>query len=280
MEEYNSRIIQAKQAIEQADYIIIGAGAGLSTAAGLLYSGEKFKKDFKEFIEKYHFEDLYSASFYNFKTQEEKWAFFAKMIKLNRYNETPLKLYQELYEIVKNKEYFVLSTNVDGQFYNSGFDRKKVFEIQGDYSYLQCENACHNKLYNNKELVEKWIHNTKNCKIPSNLIMKCPVCGGNMDMNLRKDENFVQDEHWYEMSQRYDEFLNKIQNKNVVLLEIGVGFNTPGIIRFPFEQMTANNVKTTLIRINKDYPLPMLEIRNRTISFDEDTNKIIEDLKE
>ena len=280
MEEYNSRIIQAKQAIKQADYIIIGAGAGLSTAAGLLYSGEKFKKDFKEFIEKYHFEDLYSASFYNFKTQEEKWAFFAKMIKLNRYNETPLKLYQELYEIVKNKEYFVLSTNVDGQFYNSGFDRKKVFEIQGDYSYLQCENACHNKLYNNKELVEKWIHNTKNCKIPSNLIIKCPVCGGNMDMNLRKDENFVQDEHWYEMSQRYDEFLNKIQNKNVVLLEIGVGFNTPGIIRFPFEQMTANNVKTTLIRINKDYPLPMLEIRNKTISFDEDTNKIIEDLKE
>lgn len=280
MEEYNSRIIQAKQAIKQADYIIIGAGAGLSTAAGLLYSGEKFKKDFKEFIEKYHFEDLYSASFYNFKTQEEKWAFFAKMIKLNRYNEIPLKLYQELYEIVKNKEYFVLSTNVDGQFYNSGFDRKKVFEIQGDYSYLQCENACHNKLYNNKELVEKWIHNTKNCKIPSNLIMKCPVCGGNMDMNLRKDENFVQDEHWYEMSQRYDEFLNKIQNKNVVLLEIGVGFNTPGIIRFPFEQMTANNLRTTLIRINKDYPLPMLEIRNRTISFDEDTNKIIEDLKE
>lgn len=110
--------------------------------------------------------------------------------------------------------------------------------------------------------------------------MKCPVCGGNMDMNLRKDENFVQDEHWYEMSQIYDEFLNKIQNKNVVLLEIGVGFNTPGIIRFPFEQMTANNLRTTLIRINKDYPSPMLEIKNKTISFDEDTNKIIEDLKE
>ena len=280
MEEYNSRIIQAKQAIKQADYIIIGAGSGLSTAAGLLYSGEKFEKDFKEFIEKYHFDNLYSASFYEFKTQEEKWAFFAKMIKLNRYNEKPLKLYQELYEIVKNKEYFVLTTNVDGQFYNSGFGKDKVFEVQGDYSYLQCENACHNKLYNNRDLVEKWLQNTKDCEIPSNLIMKCPVCGGNMDMNLRKDENFVQDEHWYEMSQRYDEFLNKIQNKNVVLVEIGVGFNTPGIIRFPFEQMTANNVKTTLIRINKDYPLPMLEIRNRTISFDEDTNKIIEDLKE
>ena len=280
MEEYNSIIIQAKQAIKQADYIIIGAGSGLSTAAGLLYSGEKFEKDFKEFIEKYHFDNLYSASFYEFKTQEEKWAFFAKMIKLNRYNEKPLKLYQELYEIVKNKEYFVLSTNVDGQFYNSGFDKDKVFEVQGDYSYLQCENACHNKLYNNKELVEKWLQNTKDCEISSNLIMKCPVCGGNMDMNLRKDANFVQDENWYNMSQKYEGFLAKTKNKNVVLLEIGVGFNTPGIIRFPFEQMTANNVKTTLIRINKDYPNPMLEIENKTISFDEDTNKIIEDLKE
>ena len=280
MEEYSSRILQAKQAIKQADYIIIGAGSGLSTAAGLLYSGEKFEKDFREFIEKYHFDNLYSASFYEFKTQEEKWAFFAKMIKLNRYNEKPLKLYQELYEIVKNKEYFVLSTNVDGQFYNSGFDKDKIFEVQGDYSYLQCENACHNKLYNNKELVEKWLRNTKNCKIPSDLVMKCPVCGGNMDMNLRKDANFVQDENWYRQSRKYEDFLSRSKGKNVVLLEIGVGFNTPGIIRFPFERMTAISEKTTLIRINKDYPNPMLEIKNKTISFDEDTNKIIEDLKE
>ena len=280
MEEYNLRILQAKQAIKQADYIIIGAGSGLSTAAGLLYSGEKFEKDFKEFIEKYHFEDLYSASFYNFKTQEDKWAFFAKMIKLNRYNEKPLKLYQELFEIVKEKEYFVLSTNVDGQFYNSGFDKEKVFEVQGDYEYLQCENACHDKLYNNKELVEKWLQNTKECKIPSNLVMKCPVCGGNMDMNLRKDANFVQDENWYKMSHKYEEFINGAQKRNLVLIEIGVGFNTPGIIRFPFEQITANNLKTTLIRINRDYPLPMLEIKDKTISFDEDTNKITKDLKE
>ena len=280
MEECSSRILQAKQVIKRADYIIIGAGSGLSTAAGLLYSGEKFEKDFKEFIEKYHLDNLYSASFYEFKTQEEKWAFFAKMIKLNRYNEKPLKLYQELYEIVKNKEYFVLSTNVDGQFYNSGFGKDKVFEVQGDYSYLQCENACHNKLYDNKELVEKWLRNTKNCKIPSDLVMKCPVCGGNMDMNLRKDANFVQDENWYRQSRKYEDFLSRSKGKNVVLLEIGVGFNTPEIIRFPFEQMTANSEKTTLIRINKDYPNPMLEIENKTISFDEDTNKIIEDLKE
>ena len=280
MEEYNLKILQAKQIIKQADYIIIGAGSGLSTAAGLLYSGEKFEKDFKEFIEKYHFKDLYSASFYEFETQEEKWAFFAKMIKINRYNEKPLNLYQELYEIIKNKDYFVLSTNVDGQFYNSGFDKDRVFEVQGDYSYLQCKKACHNKLYNNRELVKKWLENTKDCKIPSNLVMKCPVCGGDMEMNLRKDINFVQDENWYRESNKYEEFLARAKNKNVVLLEVGVGFNTPGIIRFPFEQMVANNKKTSLIRINKDYPMPMLEIKNKTISFDEDTNKIIKDLKE
>ena len=280
MEEYNSRILQAKQAIKQADYIIIGAGSGLSAAAGLKYSGEKFERNYKEFIEKYHFEDLYSASFYDFSSQEEKWAFFAKMIKLNRYNEKPLKLYQKLYEIIKDKNYFVLSTNVDGQFFNSGFDKDKVFEVQGDYCYLQCENACHNKLYYNKELVEKWIQNTVDCKIPSNLVMKCPVCGGNMDMNLRKDANFVQDSNWYDMSRKYDEFLGRTKDKNVVLLEIGVGFNTPGIIRFPFEQMTNNSKKTTLIRINKDYPSTMLEIKNKTILFNEDTNEIIEDLKE
>lgn len=280
MEEYNLRIAKAKQMIVEADYIIIGAGSGLSSAAGLEYSGESFETNFKDFIKKYNFSDLYSASFYDFKTQEEKWAFFAKMIEVNRYNKTPLKLYEDLYKIVKDKKYFVLSTNVDGQFYNSGFDESKVFEVQGDYQYLQCENACHNKLYDNKELVHKWLENTRDCKIPSELVMKCPVCGGNMDMNLRKDANFVQDENWYKQAERYKEFLKEAENKNVVLLEIGVGFNTPGIIRYPFEQMVKANSKTMLIRINKDYPMPMLDIKNKVISFDEDTSETIEDLKE
>ena len=280
MEKYNLRIIKAKQMIGDADFIIIGAGSGLSSAAGLEYSGESFETNFKDFIKKYNFTDLYSASFYDFKTQEEKWAFFAKMIEVNRYNKTPLKLYEELYKIAKDKNYFILSTNVDGQFYNSGFDENKIFEVQGDYGYLQCENACHNKLYDNKELVHKWIKNTKDCKIPSELVMKCPVCGGNMDMNLRKDANFVQDEKWYVQAERYKEFLKEAENKNVVLLEIGVGFNTPGIIRYPFEQMVKANDKIRLIRINKDYPMPMLDIRNKTVSFDENANKVIEDLEE
>lgn len=195
--EYRDRILKVRDLLKEADYVLIGAGAGLSVAAGMEYSGESFEKNYREFIDKYYFDDLYSASFYDFKTQEEKWAFFARMIKLNRYNDKPLQLYQELYELVRSKNYFVLSTNVDGQFYNSGFDAEKVFEIQGDYCFLQCENACHDKLYYNRELVEEWIQNTKDCRIPSALVMKCPVCGGNMDMNLRKDANFVQDKNWY-----------------------------------------------------------------------------------
>lgn len=279
MEEYNIRLQNAKQAINHADYILIGAGAGLSTAAGLEYGGERFQRDYREFIEKYHFEDLYTASFYPFSSQEEKWAFWARLIKLNRFGE-PLKLYQELLELVKDKKYFVITTNVDGQFETAGFDKEKIFAVQGDYRYLQCENACHNKLYDNKEMVEEWIKHTENLKIPKQLVPKCPVCGGNMEMNLRKDANFVQDENWYKQAQKYDEFLDRIEDKNVVLLEIGVGFNTPGIIRFPFEQMTYQHLKTTFIRMNKDYPMVRQEIENKTISFDEDVNKVLNDLKE
>lgn len=279
MEGYNARILKAKQVIQNADYIIIGAGAGLSTAAGLKYSGESFEKNYKEFIEKYNFQDLYSATFYPFRTREEKWAFWAKLIKLNRFN-NPLKLYQKLLEVVKEKEYFVITTNVDGQFEIAGFEKNKIFAVQGDYSLLQCEDGCHNKLYNNKKMVEDWLEFTEDCEIPEDLVPKCPVCGKDMEMNLRKDGNFIQDENWYKQSKNYEDFLDRIKDKNVVLLEIGVGFNTPGIIRFPFEQMVYNDLKTTLIRINKDYPQAMLEIKNKIISFNEDTNKIIEDLKE
>lgn len=279
MEEYKVRLQQAKQAINNAEYILIGAGAGLSTAAGLEYGGESFQRDYKEFIKKYHFEDLYTASFYPFSSQEEKWAFWAKLIKLNRFRE-PLRLYQELLELVKDKNYFVITTNVDGQFETAGFNIEKIFAVQGDYRFLQCEKACHNKLYDNKEMVEEWLKHTENLKIPKQLVPKCPVCGGNMEMNLRKDANFVQDENWYKQAQKYDEFLYRIENKNVVLLEIGVGFNTPGIIRFPFEQMTYQHLKTILIRINKDYPMVRQEIQNKAISFDEDIHQIVADVKE
>ena len=265
-----------KNLINKADCILIGAGSGLSSSAGLEYSGKNFENNYKDFIDKYNFEDLYSASFYPFNTQEEKWAFWARLIKLNRFNKEPLKLYCYIYNLVKDKEHFVITTNVDGQFEKAGFDKENIFATQGDYAYLQCEKACHNKSYYNEELVEKWLINTNDCKIPSNLIMKCPICKGNMDMNLRKDAYFVQDENWYKQDKRYSEFLDRNKNKSVLLLEFGVGFNTPGIIRFPFEQMTLENKNWTLVRFNKD-TRSFYDLEDRFVEIQEDIKKFIEE---
>jgi len=182
-------------------------------------------------------------------------------------------------ELVKNKKYFVLSTNVESQFTKAGFPEDKVFEVQGDYSYLQCAKGCHNKLYYNEEIIKKMVLNTADCKIPSDLVPRCPVCNGDMDVNLRHNAFFVQDEEWYKADQRYGKFLDESEGKKIVYLEFGVGFNTPGIIRYPFEQMTYQNQNATLIRFNKEYPLGAPEISKRTISFDEDIMEIVEYLR-
>ena len=280
MEEYNKRISEVKNLINKADYILIGAGAGLSTAAGLDYSGKRFEDNFGEFIEKYHFTDMYTAGFYDFNTEEEKWAFCAKHMYLNDIGIGATKLYKDVLNLVKDKKYFVITTNVDDQFYKAGFDKEKVFAMQGSFKYIQCSKACHNKLYDATDLVKEMINKTKDCKIPTELVPVCPVCGEKMEVNVRIDANFVQDENWYKQDKRYGEFLDKSQDKNLLLLEIGVGFNTPGIIRFPFEQMVYDNVNTHLVRINKDYAFASKEIEDKTILFNEDTNKIVEDLKE
>ena len=280
MEEYNKRILEVKNLINKADYILIGAGAGLSTAAGLDYSGKRFEDNFGEFIEKYHFTDMYTAGFYDFNTEEEKWVFWAKHMYLNDIGIGATKLYKDVLNLVKDKKYFVITTNVDDQFYKAGFDKEKVFAMQGSFKYIQCSKACHNKLYDATDLVKEIINKTKDCKIPTELVPVCPVCGEKMEVNVRIDANFVQDENWYKQDKRYGEFLDKSQDKNLLLLEIGVGFNTPGIIRFPFEQMVYNNVNTHLVRINKDYAFASKEIEDKTILFNEDTNKIVEDLKE
>ena len=280
MEEYNKRISEVKNLINKADYILIGAGAGLSTAAGLDYSGKRFEDNFGEFIEKYHFTDMYTTGFYDFNTEEEKWAFWAKHMYLNDIGIGSTKLYKDVLNLVKDKKYFVITTNVDDQFYKAGFDKEKVFAMQGSFKYIQCSKACHNKLYDATDLVKEMINKTKDCKIPTELVPVCPVCGEKMEVNVRIDANFVQDENWYKQDKRYGEFLDKSQDKYLLLLEIGVGFNTPGIIRFPFEQMVYNNVNTHLVRINKDYAFASKEIEDKTILFDEDTNKIVEDLEE
>jgi NAD-dependent SIR2 family protein deacetylase len=278
-ENYKNRIAETKKLIEDADFVLIGAGAGLSTAAGFEYGGQFFQENFKDFAEKYGMKDMYSAGFYPFKTPEEKWAFWSRMVYHNRYKGKANKTYVALFNLIKNKNYFVVTTNVDHQFQLAGFDKNKLFYMQGDYGLFQCSVPCHNKTYDNKELVFKMVKEQKNCKIPSDLIPKCPVCGREMEMNLRSDDRFVQDDGWYEHAELYQKFLDKARNKKLVLIEIGIGYSTPSIIKYPFERMAYHHKDTHLIRINKDYPICSAAIENKTILFDEDFNKILKDLK-
>ena len=261
--------------LSKADAILIGAGAGLSESAGFHYSGEKFKEDFKEYIEKYNFKDLYTSSFYQFQTSEEKWAYWAKHIYFSYYENEKNELYQKIYGLVKDKNYFVITTNTDGKFIQNGFDREKVFEVQGRYSDFQCSVPCNDKLYDNETFVYKALMLTKDLKIPSDMIPKCPVCGEEMVVNLRIDDRFVEDDLWRKSQNNYHEFLNENKDKKIVYLEFGVGFNTPGIIRFPFEQMTANNHNAKLIRINKTNSIVPEEIEDRSISISGDISNVI-----
>ena len=275
MDKFVLRLDKAKKAIDEADYIVIGAGAGLSTAAGIDYGGERFERYFKDFIDEYHFTDMYSSGFYPFKTSEEKWAYWARHVFANRYDVGKTDVYQKLLKLVEDKEYFVLTTNVEHQFWINGFEDERIFATQGDYGLLQCGKACHDKLYPNEDKVHEWLDNTRNFKIPSELVPVCPVCGEEMDLNLRKDSFFVEDDDWRVRNKRYYDFLDRIDGK-FVFLEIGVGFNTPGIIRYPFEQMTYNNPDATLIRLNLDYPQAIPENKDKTISFDENVEEILD----
>jgi NAD-dependent SIR2 family protein deacetylase len=218
---------------------------------------------------------MYSSGFYPFKTSEEKWAYWARHVFANRYDVGKTDVYQKLLKLVEDKEYFVLTTNVEHQFWINGFEDERIFATQGDYGLLQCGRACHDKLYPNEDKVREWLENTKDFRIPSELVPVCPVCGEEMDLNLRKDNFFVEDDDWRVRNKRYYDFLDNIGGK-FVFLEIGVGFNTPGIIRYPFEQMTYSNPDATLIRLNLDYPQAIPENKDKTISFDENVEEILD----
>lgn len=275
LKDFNERIEKAAKAASEAELILIGAGAGLSDAAGLKYSGKRFTDRFSDFIEKYDFEDLYSSSFYPFETLEEKWAYWARHISLNRFETPAADLYKELYRFASRKEYFVLTTNVEHQFWKAGFSDEKIFATQGDYGKLQCSTGCHAKLYDNEELIATMLRLTEDCRIPSELVPKCPVCGGEMEANLRKDQYFIEDEDWFKAHNRYSAFMDEIDGRKIVLLELGVGFNTPGIIRYPFERMAYRNPNATIIRLNKDYAIGVPENKDKTIAFDEDMKDVI-----
>lgn len=276
MNKISEKIERAKNWIKNADAILIGAGAGLSTSAGLEYAGKRFENNFKDFIQKYHFTDMYTAGFYDFHTEEEKWAFWAKHMYVNDIGIGTTKLYKNILELMKNKKYFIITTNVDDQFYKAGVDKAKVFATQGSYRYIQCKEACHNQLYDATELVKEMVEKTKDCKIPIELVPVCPVCGEKMDVHVRVDANFVQDDDWYKQDEKYGEFLDNTKDKNVVLLELGVGFNTPRIIRIPFEQMTYQNANWKLIRINKNESSTFLDINDKSILIQGDIKEIVD----
>lgn len=251
---YSERTEKLKELINDADYIIIGAGAGLSASAGLQYGGERFRKNFPEFIEKYGFQDMYSPMFYPYASSEEKWAYYAKHVFTNNVGMEGTELYKKLFQLVKDKDYFVITTNTDDQFLKSGFDEERFFRTQGSYSKLQCSKACHDKLYDNEELILKMIENTdENLKIPSELIPICPICGEEMDLNLRKNSYFVEDSQWHKQNRSFVEFRQKALDGKLLLLEFGIGFNTPIIIRFPFDELLKSYENVNLARFNRSH---------------------------
>ncbi|MGL5435475.1 MAG: SIR2 family NAD-dependent protein deacylase [Lachnospiraceae bacterium] len=278
MLKYKERLEKAKAAISEASYILIGGGAGLSDAAGLTYTGKRFTDNFAPFIEKYGFEDLYTSSFYPFQTQEERWAYWAKHISINRYESPAMKLYKDIYRLASNKDHFVLTTNVDYQFQKAGFAYENVFMIQGNYGYFQCEKGCHNRLYDNEEQVKDMIAHTQDCIIPTSLVPKCPVCGEEMDIHIHYNKYFVRNEDWQKAERQYQKFLKRSRHERIIYLEMGIGLNTPSIIRIPFERLTHLNDKATLIRFNRDYPQGEAENETRTIAFAEDMSEIVRQL--
>lgn len=280
---YEDQINMAAEYIKDADCVLIGAGAGASTAAGISMGGNRFTDNFAEFTKKYgghYMTDMYAAGFYPFPSEEAKWGYWSKAALFNQFDLPALPLYKELYDIVKDKEYFVLTTNVDHQFYKAGFDKNKIFATQGDYGKIQCQKGCHPKTYDAEELFRKMDKARKDCLIPSELVPKCHVCGGRMEMNLRCDNYFVEDEAWHESADRYADFLEQNKDKKVVLLELGVGFNTPIIIRFPFEKMVRENPAYSLIRLNMDEAVVPECFGKRAIGIGGDMAKAIADIRE
>ncbi|MDY6367543.1 MAG: Sir2 silent information regulator family NAD-dependent deacetylase [Clostridia bacterium] len=274
--DYSAEIDKIKDLIKNADAILIGAGAGLSTAAGFTYSGERFQKHFADFGKKYGFDNMYYGGFYPFPSPEEKWAYWSRYIYINRYENAPKPVYDNLFRLVKDKEYFVITTNVDHCFQKAGFDKNRLFYTQGDYGLFQCSKPCHNKTYDNEEIIKKMYAEQRDMCIPSYLIPKCPVCGREMSMNLRADDTFVEDEGWHAANERYTSFVEKYINKKIVFLELGVGGNTPVIIKYPFWRMTYANPKATYVCINYGEAICPDQIKDRSLCIDADISDILQ----
>ena len=277
---YSAQVERLKQALDSADAVVIGAGAGLSASAGLTYSGERFETYFKDFADKYGIRDMYSGGFYPFASLEEYWAWWSRHIMVNRYEPAPKPVYDNLLKLVEGKDYFVLTTNVDHQFQLAGFDKKRLFYTQGDYGLWQCSEPCHRRTYDNEETVRRMFAEQRDMRVPTELIPRCPVCGKPMTMNLRADDTFVQDEGWYHAQSHYQDFLRRHEGMRVVFLELGVGRNTPVIIKYPFWKYTHNNTNAFYACINFQEAFAPREISGRSVCVGVDIGEFLKDVCE
>ncbi|MCM1135170.1 MAG: Sir2 silent information regulator family NAD-dependent deacetylase [Clostridium sp.] len=289
---YQEKIKLLKEKLEAADAVIIGAGAGLSTSAGFTYLGERFKQYFRDFEEKYDFHDMYMGGFYPYETLEEYWAYWSRYIYINRYMGAPKPVYENLLALVKEKDYFVVTTNVDHCFQKAGFDRKRLFYTQGDYGLFQCSEPCHDSTYDNEEAIQRMMEAqgyvlaedgipyvpegaTPKMEIPEELIPRCPICHKPMTMNLRSDDSFVEDEGWHLAAERYSNFLRTRKGQKILFLELGVGYNTPGIIKYPFWQMTAENPKAVYACINYKEAACPHDIKGQSVCIQGDIGEVV-----
>lgn len=278
-EEFSLKIEKLKKAIETSDAIVIGAGSGLSTSAGLTYDGERFMRYFSDFHKKYGIRDIYSGGFYPFDSLEEYWVWWSRHIFYNRYAVQPGKPYFDLLDLVKDKNYFVITTNVDHQFQLAGFDKNRLFYTQGDYGLWQCCTPCHQETYDNEAVIRQMVEQQKDMRIPSELIPYCPKCGRPMTMNLRCDNTFVQDNGWYRAAKRYEDFVHRHIKSKILFLELGVGANTPAIIKYPFWQMTAQYPNATYACINLGECYLPVELKSKSIGIDSDISKVLESIR-
>ena len=291
---YSDNIKKLKEALAAADAVVIGAGAGLSTSAGFVYSGERFEKYFSDFREKYGFTDMYSGGFHPYSTREEFWAYWSRYIWVNRYMDAPKPVYEELFRLVRDKDYFVITTNVDHCFQKAGFDKKRLFYTQGDYGLFQCSEPCHSKTYENEETIramvlsQGWAIGENNdlflpegaarkMTVPTQLLPVCPVCGKPLTMNLRSDDRFVEDEGWHRAAERYETFL-RTRGGRLLFLELGVGYNTPAIIKYPFWRMTAKDPDAVYACVNYGEAVCPEQIRGQSVCIDGDIGKVIREM--
>lgn len=279
MSSCSAQTERLKKALDEADAIVIGAGAGLSAAAGFTYSGERFRQYFSDFAEKYGISDMYSGGFYPFRTPEEFWAYWSRYIFINRYQDAPKPVYDRLLSLVRDKDYFVITTNVDHCFQKAGFDKKRLFYTQGDYGLFQCSEPCRHETFDNEEVIREMLRRQENMRVPSELVPVCPHCGRPLIMNLRCDDSFAEDEGWHRAAERYENFLRTRSGQKLLFLELGVGYNTPVIIKYPFQRMAAQEPAAVYACINMGEAAAVRGLEDRSIMIDADIGAVLDKLK-